>query len=228
MMGDDNAVRPPLLVAANQGTWRGLAVVLSLAPQSESVLKQCAEALLCSGAMLCVKGINRGCTRCCRPAGPGGLTLNHHKPNCSFEHCIDVLVHAGLQEMPRSTRGIDQMRTDVQPVLRALAERFRARIAQRRAASVPAVEVDALLERAQTMRLLTEAQADASPTASRGEVEESEIGSEMRKRVLDNLTTTFASGYKTKVDLEGMLTKDAILDYRQMKTGEKYLVMPHG
>ena len=50
----------------------------------------------------------------------------------------------------------------------------------------------------------------------------------MRKRVLDNLTTTFASGYKTKVDLEGMLTKDAILDYRQMKTGEKYLVMPHG
>jgi NADPH:quinone reductase-like Zn-dependent oxidoreductase len=50
----------------------------------------------------------------------------------------------------------------------------------------------------------------------------------MRKRVLDNLTTTFASHYKTKVDLEGMLTKDAILDYRQMKTGEKYLVTPNG
>ena len=50
----------------------------------------------------------------------------------------------------------------------------------------------------------------------------------MRTRVLQNLTTTFASSYKTKVDLEGMLTKDAILDYRQMKTGEKYLVTPHG
>lgn len=50
----------------------------------------------------------------------------------------------------------------------------------------------------------------------------------MRKRVLDNLTTTFASSYKTRVDLEGMLTKDAILDYRQMKTGEKYLVLPNG
>ncbi|MBX7541125.1 zinc-binding dehydrogenase [Qipengyuania sphaerica] len=50
----------------------------------------------------------------------------------------------------------------------------------------------------------------------------------MRTRVLQNLTTTFASNYKTKVDLEGMLTKDAILDYRQMKTGEKYLVTPHG
>ena len=50
----------------------------------------------------------------------------------------------------------------------------------------------------------------------------------MRKRVLDNLTTTFASSYKSKVDLESMLTRDAILDYRQMKTGEKYLVTPHG
>ena len=50
----------------------------------------------------------------------------------------------------------------------------------------------------------------------------------MRQRVLDNLTTTFASNYKTKVDLEGMLTKDAILDYKQMKTGEKYLVTPWG
>lgn len=50
----------------------------------------------------------------------------------------------------------------------------------------------------------------------------------MRKRVLDNLTTTFASHYKSKVDLEGMLTKDAILDYRRMKTGEKYLVTPWG
>ena len=48
----------------------------------------------------------------------------------------------------------------------------------------------------------------------------------MRKRVMENLTTTFASHYKAKVSLEGMLEKDAILDYRQMKTGEKYLVTP--
>lgn len=50
----------------------------------------------------------------------------------------------------------------------------------------------------------------------------------MRKRVLDQLTTTFASSYKRKVTLEEMLTKDAVLDYRQMKTGEKYLVTPWG
>ncbi len=50
----------------------------------------------------------------------------------------------------------------------------------------------------------------------------------LRQRVHDGLTTTFASSYKTKVDLEGMLTKDAMTDYAQMATGEKYLVTPHG
>ncbi|MBY6201442.1 zinc-binding dehydrogenase [Maritalea mobilis] len=48
----------------------------------------------------------------------------------------------------------------------------------------------------------------------------------MRQRVRDNLTTTFASHYKTRVTLEEMLTKDAVLDYRAMRTGEKYLVTP--
>lgn len=48
----------------------------------------------------------------------------------------------------------------------------------------------------------------------------------MRQRVLDGMTTTFASSYKSRVNLEEMLTRDAVLDYRQMKTGEKYLVTP--
>ena len=50
----------------------------------------------------------------------------------------------------------------------------------------------------------------------------------MRTRVLNGLTSTFASSYKRKVNLEEMLTKEAVLDYRQMKTGEKYLVTPQG
>ncbi len=49
----------------------------------------------------------------------------------------------------------------------------------------------------------------------------------LRKRVHDGLTTTFASSYKTRVNLEEMLTKDAMMDYAQMATGEKYLVTPH-
>lgn len=48
----------------------------------------------------------------------------------------------------------------------------------------------------------------------------------MRQRVLDGLTTTFANTYKAKVGLEEMLQKDVIMDYAQMKTGEKYLVVP--
>ncbi|RDC60579.1 NADPH:quinone reductase [Alteripontixanthobacter maritimus] len=55
-----------------------------------------------------------------------------------------------------------------------------------------------------------------------------EVVGRMRQRVLDGLTTTFASNYKQKVGLKEMLTKDAALDYRAMKTGEKYLVSPHG
>ena len=48
----------------------------------------------------------------------------------------------------------------------------------------------------------------------------------LRTRVQKGLTSTFASSYKTKVGLEEMLTKDAIMDYAQMATGEKYLVLP--
>ncbi|MEP2234222.1 MAG: NADH oxidase [Alteripontixanthobacter sp.] len=50
----------------------------------------------------------------------------------------------------------------------------------------------------------------------------------MRQRVLANLATTFASSYKRKVGLKEMLTKEAVLDYRAMHTGEKYLVVPKG
>lgn len=48
----------------------------------------------------------------------------------------------------------------------------------------------------------------------------------MRERVMRELTTTFASHYKAKVSLEGMLTREAIADYNARRTGEKYLVIP--
>lgn len=49
----------------------------------------------------------------------------------------------------------------------------------------------------------------------------------MRQRVLNGLTSTFASSYKRQVTLEEMLTKEAVLNYSAMKTGEKYLVTPN-
>jgi NADPH:quinone reductase len=48
----------------------------------------------------------------------------------------------------------------------------------------------------------------------------------MRTRVLNGLKSTFASSYKRKVGIDEMLTRDAALDYRAMRTGEKYLVTP--
>ncbi len=48
----------------------------------------------------------------------------------------------------------------------------------------------------------------------------------MRARVMKNLTTTFASHYKAKVSLEGMLTREAVSEYNARRTGEKYLVVP--
>lgn len=53
-----------------------------------------------------------------------------------------------------------------------------------------------------------------------------EVVGRMRQRVLDQLTTTFASSYKRRVSLEEMLTREAMMDYAQMATGEKYLVTP--
>lgn len=53
-----------------------------------------------------------------------------------------------------------------------------------------------------------------------------ETVSRMRQRVRENLTTTFASHYKKRVNLEEMLTREAVTEYRAMRTGEKYLVTP--
>lgn len=50
----------------------------------------------------------------------------------------------------------------------------------------------------------------------------------MRERVLAGLTTTFASHYSARVTLDGMLRKDAVLQYSRMRTGEKFLVLPGG
>ncbi|MCA0996608.1 zinc-binding dehydrogenase [Alloyangia pacifica] len=56
----------------------------------------------------------------------------------------------------------------------------------------------------------------------------SETVARMRQRVRATLTTTFASQYKARVTLEEMLTRESVSDFRQMKTGEKYLVTPWG
>lgn len=49
---------------------------------------------------------------------------------------------------------------------------------------------------------------------------------QLRQRVRDNLTTTFASHYSARVSLQDALTREAVLTYNARRTGEKYLITP--
>lgn len=54
----------------------------------------------------------------------------------------------------------------------------------------------------------------------------SETVKSMRKRVAEEITTTFASSYTHEVTLEEALQLDSIKAYSQQATGEKYLITP--
>jgi NADPH:quinone reductase-like Zn-dependent oxidoreductase len=49
---------------------------------------------------------------------------------------------------------------------------------------------------------------------------------ELRKRVLDHATTTFASHYTRHVSLAEVLQRDVMIGYHRQATGEKYLINP--
>jgi len=53
-----------------------------------------------------------------------------------------------------------------------------------------------------------------------------EVGARLRKRVADELTTTFASHYNHEVSLEEALQAETVKAYNAKKTGEKYLILP--
>ena len=53
-----------------------------------------------------------------------------------------------------------------------------------------------------------------------------EVGDRLRKRVADELTTTFASHYTDEVSLSEMLDADIVAKYNAKTTGQKFLVCP--
>ncbi len=55
-----------------------------------------------------------------------------------------------------------------------------------------------------------------------------EVVGRMRKRVVDELTTTFKSHYSHEVSLTWALNLDTAQAYNAKRTGEKYLIKPHG
>ena len=49
----------------------------------------------------------------------------------------------------------------------------------------------------------------------------------MKRRVMDNIKTTFASHYKGHISLSQALSREAVLTYNARRTGEKYLIIPN-
>ena len=55
-----------------------------------------------------------------------------------------------------------------------------------------------------------------------------ETNMRLRKRVIDELTTTFKSHYSHEISLTDSLSLDVAQAYNVKRTGEKYLIKPHG
>ena len=53
-----------------------------------------------------------------------------------------------------------------------------------------------------------------------------EVVGRMRKRVVDELTTTFKSHYSHEISLTEALNLDTVHAYNAKRTGEKYLIRP--
>lgn len=55
-----------------------------------------------------------------------------------------------------------------------------------------------------------------------------QVVAQMRQRVVDELTTTFKSNYSHEVSLADALVLETARGYNAKRTGEKYLIRPHG
>lgn len=55
-----------------------------------------------------------------------------------------------------------------------------------------------------------------------------EVVARMRKRVANELTTTFKSHYSQEISLTDALKLDVVQAYNAKRTGDKYLIRPHG
>ncbi len=66
--------------------------------------------------------------------------------------------------------------------------------------------------------------ADGKPTV---EVLETSFAEPTGNQVLVEMEAAPINPYKSKVSLDDMLIREAVLDYREMRTGEKYLVTPN-
>jgi tetratricopeptide (TPR) repeat protein len=94
-------------MACNQGTWRPLKTILTLAPKhkiTQNLLSEGFLLLFRSSVYGCLKGYKK-CRRCLSDS-------QAHTPHTSFENCVDVLLSFGLKV---SQKDIDILRAEIPP-----------------------------------------------------------------------------------------------------------------
>ena len=127
-------------MAAYQGSWRAMAVMLKLSPglRSDRVLSRLVAITFRTETLACLApkpfGGEGDCSRCsssCAHRHPKQLPPGH-SPHASFKHVVDVLVHFGLRALPSvETELLVDRPSGEGGVLakRWLAERFRGQLA---------------------------------------------------------------------------------------------------
>ena len=177
----------PLVMAANQGNWRQLALGLDCLCDMSSdetvswdeVMDALSDAIVTSSCLACCIDPNaERCDRCRRDRVP-------HSDGCDFEKCIDVLVYYGLRCW-RSYEGDGASAQNQRAVAWRINERYRCRIAETRGAWVPSLVVS---------------RACASPGGLSKYISDGLSDGTMTKSVHDVMQSALMSGVSTQAEL---------------------------
>ena len=192
---DDERQPCPLVMAANQGNWRQLAVGLYLmgsgasvaAVEWSEVIDALSDAIVQSSCLSCTMGAaSERCDRC-RYGAP-------HSSHCDFEKCIDVLVYFGLR-LWQTCEGLGCSADKKRALAWRINERYRCRITETRGANLPSTMVSRAFAAARPSR------GFASPSGMgqyiRAELDEGA----MSQSVHDVLASALASGVRTQAEL---------------------------
>ena len=175
----------PLMMAADQGNWRQLALGLDVLSSTQDetvswpeVMDALSDAIVTSSCLACTIDPNaKRCKRCRRDCA--------HSDGCDFEKCIDVLVYYGLR-LWNAYEGDGASAENRRALAWRINERHRCRIAETRGANAPS---------------LTIRRAFASPGGLSRYIAEELSSGTMTQSVHDVMTSAVRSGVHTQPEL---------------------------
>ena len=175
----------PLVMAANQGNWRQLALGLDVLSSTQDetvswpeVMDALSDAIVTSSCLACTIDPNaKRCKRCRRECA--------HSDGCNFEKCIDVLVYYGLR-LWKAYEGDGASVENRRALSWRINERYRCRIAETRGANAPSVMIR---------------RAFASPGGLSRYIAEELSSGTMTQSVHDFMASAVSSGVHTQSEL---------------------------